>query len=410
MRLPDYRTIRLFDYSTTGLSDHSTTRLSDYSTNMRIGIDFTSAARERAGIGRYARELVRALARVDSTNQYLLFVPRDARSDLMAWNWPCNFSIVRAAMTERLLAALWHRARLPLPIEAMIGKVDVFYSPDFLLPPTWARRTLVTIHDMSYVRVPECFPQVLKDYLNRGVPRSVHRANLILADAASTREDLVQIYGVSEEKVRVLYSGVDERFRPDVPESERTQAQSHLGLEGPYVLSVGTIQPRKNFTRLIQAFAKLVSKSEPRISNLKLVIAGGRGWMYNEVYQTVERLHLVDRVLFPGFVADEDLPALYSMASAFIYPSLYEGFGLPVAEAMACGIPVVSSQASSLPEVAGEAALYFDPCDVEAMTDALYRALTDTTLRADLRAKGLEQVKRFSWDDAARELFKYLAG
>jgi glycosyltransferase involved in cell wall biosynthesis len=172
----------------------------------------------------------------------------------------------------------------------------------------------------------------------------------------------------------------------------------------PYLLSVSTIQPRKNYTRLIEAFAKLISDFGFRISDLHLVICGSRGWMFDDVFQTAERLGLRDRVLFPDFVSDDDLPALYAGATLFVYPSLYEGFGLPVAEAMACGAPVVSSNASSLPEVAGDAALYFDPRDVDAMTDALRRALADDALRADLRARGFAQAKKFSWEKAAAEL------
>ncbi|HEX7592636.1 MAG TPA: glycosyltransferase family 1 protein [Anaerolineae bacterium] len=370
---------------------------------MRIGIDFTSATRERAGIGRYARELIRALARRDHANDYLLFVPRDAQNDLLQFDWPPNFSIKRAPLTERYLAALWQRARVPLPVETYTGAVDVFYSPDFLLPPTRARRKIVTVHDLSYVRVPECFPAPLLNYLNHAVPRSVARADLILADAASTQRDLVEVYGVPLEKIKVLYSGVDARFRPDVSEESKSRVRQ-LTHDKPYLLSVSTIQPRKNYARLIEAFARLTSNLHPLTSNLQLVIAGGKGWMYGDVYASVERLNLRDRVLFPDFVSDDDLPALYAGATLFVYPSLYEGFGLPVAEAMACGAPVVSSNASSLPEVAGDAALYFDPRDVDALTDALHRALADDALRADLRARGFAQAKKFSWEKAAAEL------
>jgi glycosyltransferase involved in cell wall biosynthesis len=373
---------------------------------LKIGIDFTSAARERAGIGRYARELIRALARLDHGNRYVLFVPRDAHDDLLRFEWPPNFSIHRAPLTERYLAALWHRARLPLPIEGFIGAVDVFYSPDFLLPPTRARRKIVTVHDLSYVRVPECFPAPLLNYLNHAVPPSVARADLILADAASTQRDLADAYRVPLDKIKVLYSGVDARFRPDVSDESRVRVRA-ITRGRPYLLSVSTIQPRKNYTRLIQAFAKIVNY-QLSIVNLQLVIAGSRGWMFDEVFQTVERLGLNDRVLFPDYVPDDDLPALYAGAMLFVYPSLYEGFGLPVAEAMACGAPVVSSNASSLPEVAGDAALYFDPRNVDAITDALRRALTDDALRADLRLRGLAQAKRFSWERAATELKQYL--
>ena len=379
----------------------------------RIGVDFTSASRERAGIGRYARELIRALSKVDLTNRYVLFVPRDAHDELLQFDWSPNFSIVRAPLTERYLAAMWHRARLPLPIELFIGSVDVFYSPDFLLPPTRARRKLVTVHDLSYVRVPECFPAPLLNYLNRAVPPSVAHADLILADAVSTQRDLVDVYRVRMEKVKVLYSGVDPRFRPDV--SQQSLARVRELTQGkPYLLSVSTIQPRKNYSRLIEAFAKIANSElgiegmQFAIRNLQLVICGAKGWMFDEVYQMVERLGLQDRVIFPSFLSDEDLPALYVGAALFVYPSLYEGFGLPLVEAMACGLPVVSSNASSLPEVGGDAVLYFDPRDVDGMVDTICRALRDESLRDDLRAKGFMQAKEFSWEKAAKELLGYL--
>ncbi len=380
-----------------------------------IGIDFTSASRERAGIGRYARELIRALARLDHTNRYVLFVPRDAQDDLLRYDWPPNFVIRRAPLTERYLAALWHRARVPLPIEVFTGAVDVLYSPDFLLPPTRARRKLVTVHDLSYVRVPECFPAPLLNYLNHAVPPSVARADLILADAVSTQRDLVDVYRVPLERIKVLYSGVDPRFRPDVSEDAKARVRELTHGE-PYLLSVGTIQPRKNYTRLVEAFGKIangelgIADWQFAIPNMQLVICGAKGWMFDEVYQTVERLNLRDRVLFPEFVVDDDLPALYALATLFVYPSLYEGFGLPVAEAMACGVPVVSSNTSSLPEVAGDAALYFDPRDVDAMAEVMRRALVDESLRADLRVRGFAQAKRFSWEKAASELRQYLKG
>lgn len=374
---------------------------------MRIGVDFTAASRERAGIGRYARELIRALAQLDTTNPYALLVPRDARPELLQFYRPNNFAIKHGALTERYFAALWHRARLPLPIETFIGACDVLYSPDFLLPPTRAKRTLVTVHDLSYVRLPDCFPEPLLNYLNRAVPRALERADLILADAQSTRQDLHGVYRVPLEKIRVLYSGVDSRFNPDVSEESRARVQA-LTQGKPYILSVSTIQPRKNYARLIHAFQLLISNFQLPISNLQLIIAGSKGWMYEEIFDTVKQLNLQDRVLFPDFFSDDDLPALYAGASLFAYPSLYEGFGLPVVEAMACGVPVISSNASSLPEVAGNAALYFAPRDVEGMAAAMHQALTNESLRADLRAKGILQAKKFSWDKAARELLGYL--
>lgn len=375
---------------------------------LTIGIDFTSAVRERAGIGRYARELIRALARLDHANRHVLFVPRDAHAELLQFDWPANFRIVRAPLTERYLAALWHKFRVPLLIEAFTGRVDVFYSPDFLLPPTRARRTLVTIHDLSYVRVPECFPAPLLAYLNRAVPRALARADVVLADADSTRRDVNEVYRVPLAKIKTLYSGVDPHFNPTISAAAQTRVRE-LTRGKPYLLAVSTIQPRKNYVRLIEAFGKMTN-DKLQTTNLNLVISGAKGWMFDEVFQTVARLGLQERVIFPDFVSDADLPALYAGATLFVYPSLYEGFGLPVAEAMACGTPVVCSRASSLPEVAGDAALYFDPRDVNAMADALQRALSDAVLREQMRVRGFAQVKQFGWDKSARELRDYLRG
>ncbi len=372
---------------------------------MRIGIDFTSAARERAGIGRYARDLIRALSRLDRVNLYRLFVPLDAHADLLAFDWPTNFSIVRAPLTERVLAALWHRARVPLPVETFIGRVDAFYSPDFLLPPTWAPRALVTVHDLSYVRLPECFPAVLKRYLDNAVPRALERADLVLADAESTRDDLVGVYHLAPDTIKVLYSGVDARFCAHIDEATRARVMEKYRLDQPYLLSVGTIQPRKNYVRLIRAFARLDPHPE---APLILVIAGGEGWMYEETYRVVEELCLEGRVRFLGFASDDDLPALYSMATLFVYPSLYEGFGLPVAEAMACGAPVVCSNTSSLPEVGGSTVLYFDPCNVDDMANVIGHALNESAVRNKLQSQGRERVKQFTWERAAQGLLESL--
>jgi len=231
---------------------------------------------------------------------------------------------------------------------------------------------------------------------------------MILADAASTQRDLIDVYRVPPEKIRVLYSGVDPRFHPNVSVESRARVRE-LTHSKPYLLSVSTIQPRKNYVRLIEAFAKITSDKLP-ITDLQLVISGAKGWMFEAVFQAVERLNLRDRVLFPDFVSDDDLPALYAGATLFVYPSLYEGFGLPVAEAMACGAPVVSSNASSLPEVGGDAVLYFDPRNVDAIAETIRRALSDESLQNDLRARGIAQAKKFSWDQAARELLQYLTG
>jgi glycosyltransferase involved in cell wall biosynthesis len=368
---------------------------------MRIGIDYTAAARQRAGIGRYTRELVNALLKLESPYRYVIFAavggldPSCRKENIAPLHG--HTEIRTLSLSDDWLARLWHRLRLPVPVEAITGPINLFYSPDFVLPPTRSTtRTLLTVHDLSFLRYPEAFVPPLCRYLEQVVPRSVARADLVLADSAHTRADLVNLLGTPAQKVRVLYSGVDARFCPQPEEGERQRLQARYGVgERPYILAVGTIQPRKNYPRLIQAFGRLDVEAQ-------LVIAGAPGWLYQDTLTEAEKYG--DRVRILGFVNDEDLPALYRNAVLFVFPSLYEGFGLPVLEAMACAVPVVCSNASSLPEVAGHAALLVDPLDTDGLAQAIAMALTDADLRREMVARGLAQAAQFTWKRAATQL------
>lgn len=366
---------------------------------MRIGIDFTSAVQQQAGIGRYTRELVRALARLDGTNQYVLF-QANYGAKVLAGAWPPNFRLRSVPLTDRWLTILWQRLRLPIPVEVCTGRVDIFHSPDFVLPPVWRARTVLTIHDLSFLTTPETFDPKLRDYLMQAVPRAVARADHILADSKSTKNDLITYLDADPQQITVVYPGVDPRFHPlDAPAVKAVCDQ--YGLTQPFILSVGTLQPRKNYATLIKAYAHL-NDLERGASDCELVIVGGKGWLYEEIFKTVGHLKIGDRVRFLGFVPDDDLPALYNAAEALALPSLYEGFGLPVLEALACGTPVVTSDVSSLPEVAGDAALLVSPHDVEGLSQALHHALTDQELRRTLRERGLAQAQHFTWQLAAK--------
>lgn len=369
----------------------------------RIAIDYTAAVRQKAGIGRYTRALVGALAGLDRANAYTLYVPRNGRALGEAEEFPPNFRIVRGPLGERAMVTLWQRAQVPLPLELLTGAVDVVYSPDFVLPPARARRNILTVHDLSFRRVPETAVPNLRWYLEGAVPRAVNRADVILADSHATREDLIELFGADPARVRTLYSGCDARFRRVTAPAELERVMARYDLRKPFVLNVGTVEPRKNLTRLIEAFARLAPARE-----LELVIAGGRGWLYDEILAAPERFGVRERVRFLGFTPDEDLPALYSLAEVFAYPSLYEGFGLPVLEALACGAAVVTADNSSLPEVAGDAALLVNARDVEALSAALVQALDDTRVRAELQARAMKQAGRFSWQASAETLREVL--
>jgi glycosyltransferase involved in cell wall biosynthesis len=320
-----------------------------------------------------------------------------------------NFRIQSATLSDVWLARLWQRARLPVPIEALIGQQDLFHATDFVLPPTLAStRTLLTVHDLSFIRDPDSATPGLRRYLSTVVPRSVGASQHVLADSQATKDDVVELYDTAPDKITVLYSGVDARFTPQKQrgEEERIRHRYKLGHQ-PFILSLGTLQPRKNYSRLISAFARVADVSkwiDGRPVSHKLVIVGKQGWLFDSIKADISRLGVRTRIVFPGYVDDEDLPALYRAADLFVFPSLYEGFGLPPLEAMACGTPVITSNVSSLPEVVGDAGLTVNPTDIYALANAMGQVLQDTQLRQRMIQRGLERAGEFTWLRAARQL------
>jgi len=382
---------------------------------MRIGIDVTSAVTQSAGIGRYTRELVRALLNLDAPHTYTLFYATEKRVARPIEPLPRGVRLRRLPFHDKWLARLWHKLQIPISIELITGPIDLFHSPDFSLPPTLRRTpTLLTVHDLSFIRDPESAVPSLRRYLSRVVPRSVARARRVLADSQATKDDLVELFGTPPGKIDVLLSGVDARFRPirDPAALAAVRAKYNLG-SGPLVLAVGTIQPRKNYVRLIQAFAQVMGQwwqiGPEWLGDVNLVISGGTGWLFDAIFAEVTRLGLQARVKFTGFVDDADLPALYSAAAVFAYVPRYEGFGLPVLEAMACGVPVIGSNVSSIPEVVGDAGLLVDPLDVDAIAAGLIGLLKDASARDAYRRAGLQRAAQFTWESAARQLLSIYA-
>ncbi len=382
---------------------------------MHVGIDFTAGVWQGAGIGRYTRELMGAVIAQGAGIRFTLFYaagfpgspPPPYLADLQ--QLCASHRATRAVpipLPPRRLTQVWHRLRIPLPIEWLTGPLDILHAPDFVPPPTHAR-TLVTIHDLSYMVHPECAVPGVAAYLRAAVPRALKQASVIIADSESTRRDLHRLLNIAPDRVIVVYPGVDARFRP-LPPDVCEPVRRRLNLPRRFVLFVGTIEPRKNLVRLLEAFARIDRATLNHRCNdeLFLVIAGRRGWMYQPVFDAIDRLHVRDRVQLLDFVADSDLPVVYNLAQVFVYPSLYEGFGLPPLEALACGTPVVTSDNSSLLEVVGNAALLVRADDVEALSEGMICLLTDESLRDRLRRAGLEQARRFRWEASARQIIE----
>ena len=369
---------------------------------MRVAIDYTAAINQTAGIGRFVRRLVAALSELDRENQYVLLhaAPNDGAA--AAFPDAPNFARRQVRFSQRSLDIAWHRLKLPLPVDLLTGPIDLFHSPDFVLPPVRKATAVLTVHDLAFLLYPECADAGLRQYLEQAVPRSARRADFILADSENTRNDVVCLLGIDPSRVEVVPGGVEPAFRPVEDATQLAALRERIGVgEAPFILSVGVIEPRKNHRLLFEAYRLL---RERRKLPHKLVVVGRRGWLWEEIIDVAEQSPYRDDIHFLGFGADEDLPALYSAASVFAFPSLYEGFGLPPLEAMACGTPVVVSKSSSLPEVVGEAGLQVDPHDADSLAAALELLILDEPLRADLRARGIARAAEFTWETSARQL------
>jgi glycosyltransferase involved in cell wall biosynthesis len=371
---------------------------------MRIAIDYSAAVNQRAGIGRLVRNQVLALAEVDHDNDYRLVYARPNRGTAPQFPRAGNFSRREVGLGERWLTILWHRAKLPVPADWLSGEVDLYHCPDFVLPPLRHARGILTVHDLAFLMRPDCADERLRAYLEEVVPRSVRRADFIIADSENTRNDLVVLLGVRPSSVAVVPGGVEERFKRITAPESLQKARQRLGVgTSPFILAIGVIEPRKNLNRLMDAFQSLKERGNVP-ADLKLVLAGGKGWLYDDIFEHHAASPVREDILLPGFVSDDLLPSIYSLAEALAFPSLYEGFGLPILEAMACGTPVVASRASCLPEVAEGAALLVDPNNVEGLTSALELVLLDTDLRARLVEQGLARARQYTWRRAAEQL------
>jgi glycosyltransferase involved in cell wall biosynthesis len=347
-----------------------------------------AATYRSAGINWYIRNLLEHLPEVDPQIHYTVFLgekdyPGVAGLDLRLSRLPTQRPPVRI---------FWEQVIQPWSVRN--ARLDLIHEPAFVGPQASTCPFVVTIHDLSFLTYPQNFPVLNRAYLRAFTRLSVRRARRIIAVSESTKRDLIRYYGVEPAKVDVVHNGVDPGFHP-LPAAKVAEFRRRRNLPDRFILFVGTLEPRKNVSRLIDAYALL---SEPR---LPLMLLGGKGWFYDEIFARVRMLGLQGEVTFVGYVESDELPSWYNAATLFVYPSLYEGFGLPPLEAMACGTPVVASNTSSLPEVVGQAGLLVDPASSEALAAAMQRVLEQPELQAEMRSAGLAQAQSFSWEKTA---------
>lgn len=367
-----------------------------------IAIDYTPAIRQRAGIGRIIRGQVAALVNICPEWDIRLFVVGPVAETERA---VAPLPLTTTPFSERNMVRLWHRLRVPWPrVEHFTGgPLTLFHATDFVLAPSHAQHQLVTVHDLAFLFYPNAAMPSLHRYLNEVVPRSVKRADHLLADSHHTAEDLQEQWQIPAERITVVQGAVDhEHFQPVTDPTRLSAVRQRYGIgERPFLLGLSTLEPRKNFAQLIEAFAQ--ARQAVALPH-RLVIGGGKGWLYDEIFAQVERLHLQDDVILPGYIDDTDLPALYSAAEFFAYPSLYEGFGLPIIEALACGTPVLTADNSCLPEAGGPGARYVDAEDMESIAEGIIQLATDAPLRLRLRTDGRAHAQQFTWQRSAAQL------
>ena len=361
---------------------------------MRIAIDAHSVGTQLAGNETYAVNLIEALAEIDQSNQYTLYVTRQSAIDRFANRWP-NFNVKRMVPHTPLV-------RIPVTLSAELRRnpVDVLHV-QYTAPPLAPCSVVATIHDLSFEHLPETFNRRSRAQLRLTVRRTARKAAQILTLSEFSRRDIIDTYRIAPDRVSVTPAAAPSHFKPIEDETELRKIREIYGIERDYILSVSSIQPRKNLIRLIEAYSCLRGL-RPEGKLPQLILVGKRGWLDNETFRAAQRHSANNDIAFTGYVAENDLPALYSGATCFVYPSFFEGFGLPVLEAMQCGAPVIAGNRTSIPEVVGKAGLLFDPFDTNSLVQALTRVLDDSEYRAALRIQGLERAREFDWKQTAR--------
>jgi glycosyltransferase involved in cell wall biosynthesis len=362
---------------------------------LHIAIDAHSVGSGLGGNETYATNLIEALAEIDSNNLYTLYVTKKQAIERFAKRWP-NVQL-RLTLPHTPLV----RIPLTLTVELRRRPVDILHV-QYTSPPFTPCPVVNTIHDLSFEHLPETFKRRSWRQMRLTIRRSAQAAAHIVTDSNFSREDILTTYNLPPDRVTATPLAASSRFKPVLDESELERVRLKYGVVGDYILTVGSIQPRKNMPRLIRAFAALCRESSMQ-SLPTLVVAGKRAWLYEETLEAAENSLVRDKILFTGYVPEKDLPALYTAARCFVYPSYFEGFGIPALEAMRCGTPTIAGDRSCFPEIIADGGLLVDPFDEQAILQGLMKVLSDDKLRKDLKEKGMKRASLYDWRETARQ-------
>jgi glycosyltransferase involved in cell wall biosynthesis len=361
-----------------------------------IGINATVISAQYAGAGAYAFNLVKQLAAIDKDHRYIVFANADM---VRQWNIHSgNFLFVPVSIKRPLLRMIWEQLILPLHIKKY--RITIMHCPHYSVPVFGNCTKVVTFHDVSLITMPHLHLTSKHWFFSKMMAWASHHAKAIIAVSQSTKNDVAKLFDIDLRAIHVVHEACNTSFMPIQDKLAVQRICTKYGIPaGEFILFVGMLEPRKNIVTLLRAYKTMLQKG----LKLLLVIAGRKGWMYDDIYKTVKELSLENQVVFTGYVDDIDLPFIYNGATCFVYPSLYEGFGIPVLEAMACGVPVITSNVSSMPEIAGDAALLVDPIDADGLCTAMCKLIEDNVLRHTLGEKGIARARDFSWEKMARE-------
>ncbi len=352
----------------------------------------------RAGVSHYIEQVLAHLGDLDRQNRYTIYTTRGL--DQTALGLPANFQVrpSRLPTINPRIRIPWEQFLAPLLLRRI--KADLFHGTLNVVPLACPVPSVVTIHDLAFIRFPQTFRAYNRTYLDFATRLTARRAARILTVSEHTRREVIGLLGVPAERVVVTPNAARAHFRPPAP-AAIAQLRARHGLPERFLLYVGTLEPRKNLITLLEAYVEVARRTDAT-----LLVGGGKGWLYTPIFERLEALGLRDRVRFVGYIDEAELPLWYAAATAFVFPSIYEGFGMPPLEAMACGTPVVTSNSSSLPEVVGDAGIMVDPYDAAALAVALIKVLGDADLRAELRARGLQRAAQFTWRTTAERTLR----